>query len=228
MADRTAAAPTARPREAARAVFRRAILDAAEAVFAERGFHDARIQDVAERAQIAVGTVYNHFAQKEDVLLALFDERMTALHAAIFADPCSGTSFEARLRERLTRMLRFVDGHRRFFALASEHGLVSPTRPSSTDAICGDAHPFERMDAELRALVDDGLAEGAIRGDERCLARFLGGIIRALVLGAVEDGHARIEDEAPRIAGLFLHGAVGAPDAPQSRERSPRRKRATG
>ena len=70
-----------RRRDEARALFRNAILDAAEAVFAERGFHGARIQDVAARARIAVGTVYNHFAQKDDVLAALLEERTEGLLA---------------------------------------------------------------------------------------------------------------------------------------------------
>ena len=55
-------------REEAKQLFRNAILEAAEIVFSERGFHAARIQDIAARARIAVGTVYNHFEQKEDVL----------------------------------------------------------------------------------------------------------------------------------------------------------------
>ena len=40
-----------RRRDEARALFRNAILDAAESVFAQRGFHGARIQDIAEQAE---------------------------------------------------------------------------------------------------------------------------------------------------------------------------------
>ena len=64
-----------RRREEVRDLFRTAILDAAEAVFAEDGFEAARIQDIAARARIGVGTVYNHFDKKEDVLAELVDER---------------------------------------------------------------------------------------------------------------------------------------------------------
>ncbi len=216
----------ARPRDEARAVFRRAILDAAEAVFAERGFHAARIQDVAERAQIAVGTVYNHFAQKEDVLLALFTERMRDMHAELVAEPSPPEAFADRLLHWLTRMLRFVDRHRSFFAVASEHGLTAPRPPSATEAIFGDARPFERIDADFRSLVRDGVAEGAIAGDARLLTRFLVGTIHAIVFGAVADGRARIEDEAPRIAALFLRGALARPGEPPPAKRSPRPKRA--
>jgi len=49
------------------------ILEAAAAVFAERGFRAARVADVAERAGIGKGTVYEYFRSKEDLFLRLFD-----------------------------------------------------------------------------------------------------------------------------------------------------------
>ncbi len=49
---------------------RQQILDAAQWVFARRGFAAARLDDVAQRAQVAKGTIYLHFADKE----ALFTE----------------------------------------------------------------------------------------------------------------------------------------------------------
>src|SRR5450432_2663739 len=91
-----------RRRDEARALFRNAILDAAEAVFAERGFHGARIQDIAERARIAVGTVYNHFADKDEVLSALLDERI----AGLLARAGSRLSREARGARRRHALVR--------------------------------------------------------------------------------------------------------------------------
>jgi AcrR family transcriptional regulator len=49
------------------------ILEAAAAVFAERGFRTTRVADVAERAGIGKGTVYEYFRSKEDLFLRLFD-----------------------------------------------------------------------------------------------------------------------------------------------------------
>src|SRR6185437_214212 len=94
-----------RRREEARALFRNAILDAAEAVFAERGFHGARIQDIAERARIAVGTVYNHFAHKDEVLAALLEERGEAMHAEFMSAADDPQPFPARLTVRVARLL---------------------------------------------------------------------------------------------------------------------------
>src|SRR3974390_2497623 len=101
-----------RRRDEPRPLFRNAILDAAEAVFAERGFHGARIQDIAERARIAVGTVYNHFAQKDDVLSALLDERTQEMLAQLRPSPDDPPRFADRLEARIARMLACVVRHR--------------------------------------------------------------------------------------------------------------------
>jgi len=54
---------------------RRAMLDAARAVFAERGYADATLDEIAERAEFGKGTLYNYFeGGKEDLLFAVFDE----------------------------------------------------------------------------------------------------------------------------------------------------------
>ena len=52
------------------------ITDAAVDVFAERGFHQARISDIARRAGVADGTIYLYFKNKEDLLLSIFEEKM--------------------------------------------------------------------------------------------------------------------------------------------------------
>ena len=49
------------------------ILDAAIQVFAEKGFHKSSIQDVAQKAGISGGTIYNYFKNKDDLLIGLFE-----------------------------------------------------------------------------------------------------------------------------------------------------------
>lgn len=47
------------------------ILEAAAAVFARKGFHGATIREIAELADVADGTIYNYFADKRDLLVAI-------------------------------------------------------------------------------------------------------------------------------------------------------------
>jgi AcrR family transcriptional regulator len=62
-----------KPRPDLRDKKEREILEAAAAVFAEQGFRTTRVADVAERAGIGKGTVYEYFRSKEDLFLRLFD-----------------------------------------------------------------------------------------------------------------------------------------------------------
>jgi TetR/AcrR family fatty acid metabolism transcriptional regulator len=54
------------------------ILDSAIAVFAERGFHSARVSDIAGRAGVADGTVYLYFRNKEEILMAAINTAFEA------------------------------------------------------------------------------------------------------------------------------------------------------
>jgi len=55
---------------------RAAILDAATAIFARRGFFGAQVADVARAAGIAAGTVYLYFRSKDEILTSIFDRTM--------------------------------------------------------------------------------------------------------------------------------------------------------
>src|SRR5713101_8595699 len=57
------------------------ILDAAVKVFAERGYFSSTVAEIARAAGVADGTIYLYFKSKDDLLLRLFDEKMTQLLA---------------------------------------------------------------------------------------------------------------------------------------------------
>jgi AcrR family transcriptional regulator len=203
-----------RRRDEARALFRNAILDAAENVFAERGYHGARIQDIAERARIAVGTVYNHFAQKDDVLSALLDERTEEMLEQLRPSPTDPQRFSVRLEARIGRMLAYVEQHRAFFAIANEHGLfaggVAPSAPAGTRRL----RNVEEFRAVFRGFIDEGIASRDLEPiDPDALARFLGGTIKAFILSSLtgkkgKDDLARDAERPRMIVDLFLHGAA--------------------
>jgi len=62
---------------------RRVILDAAVRVFAQQGFNQCRVSDIADEAGVAYGLVYHYFRSKDEVLDTLFLERWNVLLEAI-------------------------------------------------------------------------------------------------------------------------------------------------
>src|SRR5271167_4150372 len=70
------------------------ILDAAEEVFSEQGFEKAQLEEVAARAGYTRGAIYAHYASKEDVFLALMEQRVltkfSVMRRALEGEPVIG------------------------------------------------------------------------------------------------------------------------------------------
>lgn len=93
------AVKTERPRltrQQRRSETRQRLIDAAQVVFAARGFHGASVEDIAERAGYTRGAFYSNFEDKHDVLLALYDQRIETEIAEI-SRVISGASSPADL-----------------------------------------------------------------------------------------------------------------------------------
>ena len=100
------------------------ILAAARQVFAERGYYDVRMDEVAERAGVSVGTLYNYFTDRTTLLHALLlkhqDELLTALDTKLVA--CSGQCFETSLLAFVTCILSYAEADRSLIAVITEGG----------------------------------------------------------------------------------------------------------
>ena len=55
------------------------IIEAATKIFAKKGFYKAKISEIAREAQVADGTIYIYFKNKDDILICLFEEQMKAV-----------------------------------------------------------------------------------------------------------------------------------------------------
>jgi AcrR family transcriptional regulator len=81
------------------ALTRQRVLGAADAVFAEHGFHAARLEKIAERAGYTRGAVYSNFKDKNDLALAIIEQRIrsvtTLLEESVGSsgDPVSAAEF---------------------------------------------------------------------------------------------------------------------------------------
>jgi TetR/AcrR family fatty acid metabolism transcriptional regulator len=74
------------------------ILDAAISVFAESGFFNARVSDIADRAGVAAGTVYLYFRNKEEILMAAINRPFVAFLERARSELVSIGDPRARLR----------------------------------------------------------------------------------------------------------------------------------
>jgi len=85
---------------------RQQILDAAQKVFAAKGFDGASIKDLAKAARISPGLLYWYFKDKTDLLVSLLTERIEAA----FGQLPGSVSFDAPPEEFLPQFARFYIG----------------------------------------------------------------------------------------------------------------------
>ncbi|MGY1591926.1 TetR/AcrR family transcriptional regulator [Geodermatophilus sp. SYSU D00708] len=146
---------------------RAAVLEAATALFLERGFVDTSIDDVAERAGVAKKTVYNHFVDKErlfteivlgvtataeqfaDALVASLDE-VADVRAAL--RDLAARHLTSVTRPQVVRLRRLASAEsRRFPELAREYHARAPGR-----VIGALARAFADLDRRGLLRVPDG------------------------------------------------------------------------
>jgi AcrR family transcriptional regulator len=108
-------------RERERRMRRRAMLDAAKAVFAEKGYAQATLDEIANRAEFGKGTLYNYFEDgKEGLLFAIFDEAYDDLHEMIrttFEKAPGERSFRTAFRELVVRSFTYFEDRKDLFLI---------------------------------------------------------------------------------------------------------------
>lgn len=80
------------------------ILEAAVQVFSELGYAGATTTRIADRAGVSVGTLYQYFADKDEVLFALWEEHSREAHEALRAVLADDSVLEVPLRELVLRL----------------------------------------------------------------------------------------------------------------------------
>jgi AcrR family transcriptional regulator len=189
-------------RERTKQANRDAILAAARAVFSDIGYGAASVRDIVRRTDLASGTFYNYFPDKESVLRALVDEIVVEARLRVRAARAGATTLEAFV----------ADGFRAYFAFIAEDPqtvrLIS--RNAGTIRTLFDEPALGAGIAELRADLDAGIAAGALPEHDTGL------MAAAMVGAAVEVGLAMVAREPVDVessaafvtsvfVGAFLH-----------------------
>jgi AcrR family transcriptional regulator len=172
---------------------REAILDAAEAAFIGGGYRGARIGDIADAADVAVGSIYTHFGNKDGLYLALV-ERATELFARYldeaFRDEWSPLEQVMAAGDSYLRFYLEHPGAFRFLAfdgVETRLPVVDPTLSARvTERVTTLIDGFR---AKIQAAIDAGEADAGL--DAHLASRFLWGAWNgAVALGLRTDGLA--------------------------------------
>jgi TetR/AcrR family fatty acid metabolism transcriptional regulator len=191
--------------------------------FGRRGFHEAKIAEIAAEAGVAEGTVYLYFQNKEDLLGCVFDETMDE----VLAEARTIRHAEGTAAERLERLvglhLSFI-GQDRDLASVFQIELRRSARHVERFSRSKLTDYFRVLDAVLR----DGIASGELRTDlePRVAVRILFGAADEILSEWLLSGDAKPAADAEKLVGTLLRGFLAC-DKETTERRSPRRRRKT-
>jgi len=96
---------------------REQILQAALQLFNDRGYHGTSMRQIAERAGVALGSIYNHFPNKEQIFLVVLMRFHPAVEILPALESAQGETVEELVRDAASRIVSQIDQRREFLNL---------------------------------------------------------------------------------------------------------------
>jgi AcrR family transcriptional regulator len=141
--------PKVRRRDRRAVVTSANILDAAERLFTERGFHAVTMDAIAEAADRAVGSIYHHFKNKERLYLALVERALDVNAEAMAAAYGGGRTPIEELRAASDAYFRFHLGNPGYFRMIALRTLDVPPGDVASEAERRIADKVERLVGDI-------------------------------------------------------------------------------
>lgn len=176
-----------------------AILDAAEVLFRLQGFQTTTIDEIAERADVSVGSVYVHFENKAGLYLALVERALTINEAAM------GKVAELDLSSPLERVFAAGDAYLNFhlehpgaFQMIALRVLETSTGMREVEARIAERvqQLVGAVEADLRAAIEAGEVRPDL--DAARTMRFLWGAWNGVIAMTLREDRLRIDDDELR------------------------------
>lgn len=147
-------------REMQRQERRQQILEAALAVFSERGFHGANVSDVAAAAGVSQGTIYWYFDSKEELLTAAILSYFVQFEQDTLAELEGDMTAADKLRvlgRSMTRLAQEMEG---LFTLFMEYWASSAQREEAGRFWAGMLTEYKDV---IVAIIEEGVERGEFR-----------------------------------------------------------------
>ncbi|MEV5377554.1 MULTISPECIES: TetR/AcrR family transcriptional regulator [Streptomyces] len=200
------AAPLGR-RERNKLKVRSRLYDSALKLFTEKGYEQTSVDEIAEAADVARGTFFNHFQRKEDLISAWGEQRRARLRDGLSA---SGIEQQDSLRaalERCMRILADINEEERDVTRSMLMAWVKAGRPMQEAPYAGEI---------FAEVVDAALERGELPADIN--AYRVGCLLRDIYLGTLyrwsqaeeRDAHLELSTELHAACGIILDGILPA------------------
>lgn len=132
------------------------LLDAAAMEFGERGFHEASITSITQRAGTALGSFYTYFDSKDEIYRALVSHLSARVREAARESRRNDLPALEAERVALTNFLNFAGDHKEIYRIIDECEFVDPA--------AFRAH-YESTAQRISERLGDGVRKGELRPD---------------------------------------------------------------
>lgn len=188
------------------------ILKAAERIFALKGYHKAKIQDIAKEAQYGIGTVYLYFKDKNELYFLLLEERMKLFSEIVRDKTREIKGARGKIEVFIREGLMFFEQNRDFFRIYTfeKNSIQLVVGKKASEMFMQKDHIRDVVEE----LMDMAQKEGVLRKD--CdlseAADIFISITSSLTLRWSRDvskGNQRLTDKTRFIFDTFMNG-IGA------------------
>ncbi len=186
---------------------RREILLAALRVFAEKGYEHANVEEIAERAEFSKGALYNYFANKEEMFIALLDEGFADFERMVK----DGFENDLPLRERFKRFTRstldYFEQNPDYLTLLFKENLQLKIKLISSFRE-RYAHKRQKLVRIIATALNQGMERKTVRSiDPIQLVEVFWNIVFAfLIHSRCGDNRASIDEDVETIVTIFFDG----------------------
>jgi AcrR family transcriptional regulator len=192
-------------RRTASTVYREAIAGAAMQAFTDHGYAATKMVDIARRAGMSVGALYQHFNNKEAIFVSIMEEASEQLITRMRGVAGAVVKPAERLAKLIETMLRFVEENRGMFLVF--HQLADADRARCHSMVEMAESTRDDVLAMYRAAIGEAIAAKTLRSDvaiDDQLAFVTGTVHGFLEAWIRSDGKAGLVVKAPLIADLTL------------------------
>jgi len=185
---------------------REAILRAATSVFAEKGFFNSKVADIAKAAGVADGTVYLYFKNKDDVLHSIFDRAMDEFITDGRRELATLSTPEEKLRRVAELHLERLSADRAM-AIVFQVELRGSIKFMQEFSAAGFA---EYLDI-IRATIDEGQKSGVLRNDLKpivCAKMFYGALDEMVTNWILSSKSYPLAPMADEVMKVFFGGLL--------------------
>jgi AcrR family transcriptional regulator len=188
-------------RDEQRALTRRRLIDAAETVFARSGYHGASVGEIAREAGATTGALYSNFAGKEDLFLAVFEERIAADVSEYAEIVAEGTTIEEQARGAGDRWMEILRERPDYFPLLIEFWSYAIREPQLRESL---ASRFAALRIGSARVASEAAESWGLSADAAEAGEHLGLFINALGNGLALEKLVDPDSVPDSIYGEFL------------------------